>query len=96
LYQGTALAVPNRSEKRGLQPLFDGKTRTHPVCGTDDRFPSSVNSPEAAQPAMPAQQAEIDQAVGIPFENGLAGIAALGDVAPRFNRHHACESGHDK
>jgi hypothetical protein len=39
---------------------------------------------------MLAQQVEIDQPVGIAFENGLAGIAALGDVVWRINRHHAC------
>jgi len=33
---------------------------------------------------------EVDQPAGIAFENGLAGIAALGDVVRRFNRHHAC------
>jgi len=39
---------------------------------------------------------EENQPVGIAFENSLAGIAALGDVVRRINRHHACESGHDK
>jgi len=91
LYQGTALAVPNRSEKAGLQPLFDGKTRTQPFCGA-----GAFTSQPPAQPAMLAQQIEIDQPVGIAFEDSLAGIAALGDMVWRINRHHACESGHDK
>jgi hypothetical protein len=38
---------------------------------------------------------EVDQPAGIAFENGLAGIAALGNVVWRINRHHACETGHD-
>ena len=37
---------------------------------------------------MLAQQVEIDQPVGIAFENHLAGIGALGDVVRRINRHH--------
>jgi len=32
---------------------------------------------------MPAQQVEVDPAVRIAFESGLAGIAALGDLARR-------------
>jgi hypothetical protein len=39
---------------------------------------------------------EVDQPVRIAFENSLAGIAALGNMVRRINRHHACESGHDK
>ena len=45
---------------------------------------------------MPARQIEVHQPVGIAFENDLAGVAALGDVAPRINRHHPCETGHDE
>ena len=40
-------------------------------------------------PDTAPQMPSADQAVGIAFENGLEGIAALGDVARRFNRHHA-------
>jgi len=39
---------------------------------------------------------EINQPVGIAFENSLAGIAAVGEVAWRIHRRHACQTGHDK
>jgi hypothetical protein len=45
---------------------------------------------------MLAQQVEVNQPVGIAFEDSLASVAALGDMVWRINRHHACESGHDK
>jgi hypothetical protein len=32
---------------------------------------------------------------GVGFEDDLARIAALGDVAPRIGRHRECEAGHD-
>jgi hypothetical protein len=67
-------------------------------CGKQGNVPSVPGFPqqlEAAQPAMLAQQVEVDQPVGIAFENGLAGVAALGDMVWRINCHHACESGHD-
>ena len=53
---------------------------------TDDR--------KGVDAAVGAEEVEVDEAVGIGFEDGLARVAALGDVIGRISREDACETGH--
>jgi hypothetical protein len=53
---------------------------------TDDR--------KGVDAAVGAEEVEVNQAVGIGFEDGLARVTALGDVIGRISRKDACEAGH--